>query len=188
MNIGFYTNVFLLLMISGLAAHATYTDWKRFEIENYGVLFGTPIIWLTILTGWLERSVLHVKIGEFGLQVVESDLTIGVSLLSFFVIFAIFYIAPVGGGDMKFLAFIAAYFGILETMLVFLLGSLFMLIYHAVTAKSYIRKNPKLLEGIDGFWIKFMKVSRRKVPLFVGMGPGIIVASLFYIYTYITMI
>lgn len=179
-----WINIVLLLMIAGLAVHATFTDLKRYEIENYGILFGTPIIWLAIVTGLLERTILHLSMGDTSALVVEKELTIGLSLISFLVIFIMFYIAPVGGGDMKFMAFIAAYFGIIETIIIFLFGSVLMLIIHFATAKKYMKEKPELFEGQTTFLSRTKKLMQRKVPLFAGMGPAIVIASLYYIYTY----
>lgn len=178
MELKIMVHTLVLLMIIGLSAHATYTDWKRFEIENYAILFGTPIVWLAIGLGYVERVIITAKLGDTGMIVNESNMTIGLSLISFLVIFAIFYIIPVGGGDMKFIAFVAAYFGIIETMLIFLLGSIFMLVFHFATAKNYIKKNPELFEGLTMWRFRMKKLMKRKVPLFVGMGPAVILFSL----------
>lgn len=176
-------NLAILLMIIGLSAHAAYTDYKRFEIENYGILFGTPIVWLMIGTGMLNKTILTIKTTTDGFYIVENvPLTFMSSLISFLIIFGIFYVAPVGGGDMKFLAFISAYFGVFETIGIFVLGSFFMLVIHFATAKKYMREKPELFDGLTTIRQKILKVMKRQVPLFVGMGPAVIAVSIYFIY------
>lgn len=176
MNTQIIVQILMILMIIGFSIHATYTDLKRFEIENYAVLFGTPI--LLIATFFMDKKVLSFTTAP--MRLVSKELNILTAIISFIVIFVFFLAVPVGGGDMKFLAFLAAFFGVVETFGIFLLGTIIVLLYHLITARSHIKNNPDTFEGLSKSEQRKILI-RRQVPLVVGIGPAVIIASIYQI-------
>lgn len=165
--------VLILTMIIAFSVHATYTDITRYEIEDWAVLFGTPLILIAMF--FMEKTIMVPKLTPL-IHLIEVDMTIWHSIISFVLIFALFLAIPVGGGDMKFFAFLGAYFGFFDTMLIFMIGTFVVFGYHIVTSKKYERDNPKLFEKAVLKSQRRAVFVRRKVPMLLGVGP---IAALF---------
>lgn len=139
------------IVITILTIHALYTDIKRKEIEDYTCIIGAAYSIIITLLGYN---------------------TIGIkeSLIGGAVAFIVFYIIPIGGGDMKFLTFIGLFFGwrmlIPIVFLMYIIGSLigvFMIFRNKI-------RNPG---------IKLKDLFKTEIPFMLGIAPAVLIVLYF---------
>lgn len=140
---------------------AMVTDIKKFEISHKISIIGGLLILLFIGLGFVDRTILWVNF-------LPTKLTLSTSIISGLIVFVIFLILPIGGGDMKFLTFISLYFGVVDTLVIYILANCIALIYGVF---SYIMKKNKP-EG--SFKDKVKYFFHIPVPLMVGICPATI--------------
>lgn len=158
----------LILIIAILSIIAMVTDIKRREIDDWVSIVGGFIILGFICFGFIDRTVL-----SYNLQ--PTQLTLISSLISGLVIFILFLLIPVGGGDMKFLSFIALYFGVGDTLMIFGFSCFIMFFYSQLTNRRYIRQNPQLFDKCNSRAERRKLLMRREVPMMVGICPATII-------------
>ncbi|MEG0296797.1 MAG: A24 family peptidase [Clostridium sp.] len=151
-----------------------YTDIKRFEIEHWVSIIGAVICIAAAYFKLIPHNIYSISISPF--EVIKIPMTVLPSIISGILIFVAFLFIPVGGGDMKVIAFLACYFGVVETIGIFILASIIVFIYGMFTYQSYIDANPELFKKTRTKQQRWMKAMRRKVPMMIGIAPATIIA------------
>ena len=105
-------NYIFFLIMTTLSIIALITDLKSRIIYDTIPIIGTITIIIFIIFDLIHNDIMSFSITQI-------PLTIFSSLSSGIIIFLIFFIIPIGGGDMKFLSFIACFFGVFETLVIF---------------------------------------------------------------------
>lgn len=154
----------LICIIAFLSIISLITDVKRHEIDDWVSIVGSLIILLFIGLGYINRDIL-----SYNLKPIE--LTLISSIVSGIITFVIFLLIPVGGGDMKYLAFISLYFGVWQTLFLFGFSCIIVGIYHFLTTKKYIRDNKEIFNKCKNRIERKKKLRKREVPLMIGLAP-----------------
>lgn len=163
-----------MVVIATFSIVALITDIKRNEIDHWVSILGAFICLFFVGYG-LDHSIYILKFKPL-IHFEGIPITLWGSLISAALIFALFLLIPVGGGDMKFLTFIAFYFGFVETLLIFVLACFITFFYSVATRRIYIKKHPEIFEKCGTRNEVRGKLMRRKMPLMIGICPATIIA------------
>ena len=158
---------FLIYLLIVLSLFALNTDLKRREIDYWVCICTGIIIIIGILT-----STFNTKIMSYDFTMV--DLNLKISIVSAIITYIIFFIIPIGGGDMNYLTAISLYFGVWGTIKIFLLSNIIALIYTAVTSKKYIKEHEEEFKNCSKVE-KLLAMNKREIPLMVGICPSVII-------------
>lgn len=158
---------FLIYLLIVLSLFALNTDLKRREIDYWVCICTAIVIILGIVTSIFDNQILSYNFRPV-------NLNLKTSLISAIVIYILFFIIPIGGGDMNYLTAISLYFGIWGTIEIFLISNVIALIYTALTSKKYIAEHKEDFEGCSRFQ-KILALNKREIPLMVGICPSVII-------------
>ena len=167
-------NYIFFLIMTTLSIIALITDLKSRIIYDTIPIVGTITIILFIIFDLIHNDIISF-------DVTQIPLTLFSSFLSGIIIFLIFFIIPIGGGDMKFLSFIACFFGVFETLVIFSISCLIILLFSILTTKKYISKNPALFND-KSFIQKIILLAKREMPMMIGICPTTIFALLYILF------
>lgn len=156
--------IIAILVVLGLISFIT--DIKRKEIEPiYCLIAGIAII-LLLIFGTTHRQICSPR-----LQYI--DLTITRAIICAIIIFVLFLILPIGGGDMYFLTAISLYLGVAETLYVYCIANIIVLAFAIIKAIIFIRENKQ--KFIEAKGIKKIKaLFDKEYPLMIGLFPALL--------------
>lgn len=168
-------NIIILLTLCSLSIIGMITDIRRREIDHWVSIVGAIIILIGVGTRTIDKTILSWNFSPI-------QLTLLSSIIAGLIIFVLFMIVPVGGGDTKFLAMISLILGVYETFFVFGCSCIIVAIYTALTNKRYKSENDDKFKNANTKAKKRKILMRRQVPLMIGICPATVIALLFQLY------
>lgn len=164
-------NIIILLTLCSLSIIGMVTDIKRQEIDHWVSIVGAIIILIGVGTRTIDKTILSWNFSPI-------QLTLLSSIIAGLIIFVLFMILPVGGGDTKFLAMISLFLGAYETLFMFGFACIIVAVYTALTNKKYKKENAEKLKKATTKAAKRKILMRRQVPLMIGICPATVITLL----------
>ena len=168
-------NIIILLTLCSLSIIGMVTDIRRQEIDHWISIVGAIIILIGVGTRTIDKTILSWNFSPI-------QLTLLSSIIAGLIIFVLFMIIPVGGGDTKFLAMISLFLGAYETLFMFTFACIIVAIYTDLTNRKYKRENDDKFKNANTKAKKRKILMKRQVPLMIGICPATIIALLLQLY------
>lgn len=147
------TAIYILTTI--LTLYALYTDIKRREIDDF-----------VSITGAIA-AIIYTALGHNAISIKES-------IIGGIFAFVLFYIIPVGGGDMKFFTFIGFLTGVKGVIVITFLSCVFTVLL----SPGYIIKNALTIKKQHNEQCSKIQMIRKifhvEVPFMIGIAPAVL--------------